>query len=252
MALIKMSSIGITNLSGKAGGTVYSRNRGGAYAKNFVIPSNTFSEFKQNVKTLFGIIASAWRQLSATQRNSWTEQAANYPRLNNLADSITLSGNALHQSLNGNLLNASLPAITNALPPEGTNTIALSADPITFDIGLTTQLSVSLNLAQSNEDPKNHYVVEATSPYSQSVSNVANKFRKLRSTAQSGGTIPPASSLTNVMLAAEPAGLYNAYIARFGTPAVGDKVSFRFRAINPRTGEVSAWYYKDSTVVNTD
>ena len=251
MALIKLSSIGITSISGKAGGSVYSRNRGGAYVKNFVIPTNTFSDLRQQVRAMFGAISSAWRNLTEGQRNSWVAQAPNYPYINKVGDSKTLSGIALHNSLNTNLMTAGLPMIPEANAPAGTNGIIGGITGAIFDIGTGDTFSFSQILEEDNTVPNNTYVIEATPGVSASRNYVENDFRVITSTSIGTGTNPTSAGLTNTDFATGADGLLNLYTAKLGTPSVGDRVHFRIWAVNERTGEVSAKWYSKATVIST-
>ena len=247
MAKIKMSSIGITNLSGKAGGSVYSRNRGGAYFKNFVMPSNTITEARQIVRGIFGSIASSWRALSESARSSWSEQASNYPTKDVFGDTVVLAPNALYGSLNGNLLNAGLPAISVALPPQGTNGILGASN---FDLNVTNgDIELAFDTESDNATAGNTYVLEATPPIPNSISNVSNKYRSFRSTTMPDVTPFLGTSLESDNFAETRFILYDLYVAKFGTPSVGNTVYFRVKAINPTTGEVSAYWYSSQKVV---
>lgn len=251
MALIKLSSIGITSISGKAGGSVYSRNRGGAYVKNFVIPTNTFTELRQQVRAMFGAISSAWRNLTQSQRNSWAAQSPNYPYTNKVGDSKTLSGIALHNSLNTNLMTAGLPMIATAVAPQGTNGIIGSSSGSVFDIGTGDIFSLALILEEDNTVPDNTYVIECTPGISASKNFVENEFRVITSTSIGTGSNPTSAGLSNTDFAGGADGLLNLYTAKLGTPSVGDIVHFRVWAVNEDTGEVSAKWYGNATVTST-
>src|SRR3990172_5110235 len=59
-ALIKMSGVGITEASGKLGGQVFTRNKGGAVLRNRVVGTNPQTVAQQAVRAIFGAISSAW------------------------------------------------------------------------------------------------------------------------------------------------------------------------------------------------
>lgn len=249
MALIKLSSFGITAISGKAGGSVYSRNRGGEYVKNFVMPTNTFSEARQAVRAVFGAISSGWRLLTSSQRNSWVEAAPLYLRTNTFGDQKQLSPHALFVGQNQNLANADLPMIDEIGAPQGTNGIVGITSKLNIELGASPEFSFSYGLENDNSSivPANDYVLEATPGYNDSRKNVENLFRKFATTA-GDGTQPAGASITSTNFAATDADLLAAYIAKFGTPNAGDVVSIRIKAVNPQTGEVSA-SWQDSNFV---
>ena len=251
MALIKMSSIGITNLSGKAGGSIYSRNRGGSYVKNFVMPVNTFSAARQLVRATFGAISAGWRLLSVTERQTFIDQAVNYPTLNALGDTNVLSGNSLFIMLNKNLVNAGLSQITEAQAPLGTNAIfGASAVPV-FDIGLGSTFTFANSLQFNNATTINDYVLEATPGVSSSINYVDNRFRVLALTAAAAGTQPVGTSIAETNFAATGAALKTAYESQFGAPSENSVVWFRIKAVNPKTGEASAYFTQKATVIST-
>lgn len=197
MAKIKMSSIGITNISGKAGGSVYSRNRGGSYVKNFVMPSNTITEARQIVRAIFGSLASLWRTLTDTQRQTFSDQAPFYPVIDVFGDSKVLSANGLFQKLNTQLVNAGLPNILEALPPQGTNSITSQVELGTVVIG-DTEFTFQMGLDLSNATLGNEYVLESTPPLSPSIKNVSNLYRIIAKTTDADGTTPPLQIAGNV------------------------------------------------------
>ena len=252
MALIKMSSVGITAISGKAGGSVYSRNRGGEYIKNFVMPTNTITAARQAVRATFGALASAWRTLTQNQRDTWVEAAPLYLRTNAFGDQKQLQPNALFVGQNQTLLNADLPMIQTISAPQGTNAVVSEVGNI-FDVGSGNAWDFTFNLEedQGNLDTESEYVLEATPPHSASKRNVQNLFRKLRTTAGPNGDLPPAQSLVSANFDDPSDDMKSVYEAKFGTPSEGDVVSIRIYAVNPKTGERSAYFYSDTTVIST-
>lgn len=247
MAKIKLSAIGITNISGKAGGTVFSRNKGGSYAKNFVVPSNVITDARQAVRSVFGNLASAWRSLTEIQRKSFAEQAPFYLKLDVFSDLKQLSPMALYQKLNIQLATAGLPPISTCLPPAGTNAIKSQASPTV--VTNATSIAFAFDLGKSNATPANEYVLEATPPVSPSINNVTKLYRVLGASNQNGGATPPLALLKEEAFAATPAALYQLYKDKFTEPEVGAKVCFRIKAVNPDTGENSAyWYFNAITV----
>lgn len=249
-ALIKMSSIGITAISGKAGGSVYSRNRGGEYVKNFVMPTNTFSEARQAVRAVFGAISSGWRQLGQNDRNTWIEAAPLYLRTNAFGDQKQLSPNALYVGQNQNLANADLPLINTIGAPEGTNAVVSVNSAPVFDIGAGETFDFTFDLELSNVLPANEYVLEVTPAHNASKKNVENLFRKFKTTA-GDGTTPSVQTVSESDFAADGNTLIQDYFAKYGEPAQGELVSFRVKAVNPNTGEVSVYWQESVMVTST-
>lgn len=73
MALIKGSLIG--ELSGKLGGQVFSRNRSGAYIRQYVIPVNPNTVAQQAARSRFSSAAGGYHTLTDTQKAHWQEFA---------------------------------------------------------------------------------------------------------------------------------------------------------------------------------
>jgi len=248
-AIIKMSSIGITAISGKAGGSVYSRNAGGAYVKNFVMPTNTFSEARQAVRATFGAISSAWKSLTEAQRNSWVEMASEYPVTNSLGDEKVLNPNALFVRLNDNLVTAGLSQIQTAQPPQGTNAVIGQDEDNGFNLDSGGAITFVYDLEGDNDEAENEYVLEATPALSPSIRNAENKFRVLARSAVDG-TTPSGNQLTEDAFSTDPATMAQAYYDKFGEPSEGDQVQFRIKAVNPVTGETSAYWYERFIVID--
>lgn len=104
--------------SGKMGAMVASHNKGGQYLRARVVPSGKVaSEFQQVVRNALGSLATAWGQLTETQRARWTDYAAAVPGKNALGDNIQLSGENWFIACNTPRLQAG-EAIVNDAPTE--------------------------------------------------------------------------------------------------------------------------------------
>lgn len=235
-ALIKMSGIGITEASGKLGGTVFSRGRGGAYVRNRVMPSNPQTMAQQAVRAAFGAISSAWRSLTQTQRDEWNAITADYPTKNRLGEEKILSGKALFQKLNMNLSLANQAIKLDPSAPEGVN------GPISIDNFLpqidqgVLQMAADVDLATAG-DNSTIVVFEATPPLSPGVKNANAKFVRFYQMVA-----------VNSQAAAVSPAFADAYTEVFGTPPVGSQIQLQVFSVNPATGEKSS-VIKDSFVV---
>lgn len=235
LALIKLSGIGITEASGKLGGTVFSRGRGGSYVRTRVMPSNPQSIAQQAVRATFGAISSAWRSLTETQRDEWNAITADYPVQNRLGETKILSGKALFQKLNMNLLEAGKTMALAPSAPQGVNgPVVANFSSVGYDSG-DFVMTVLVDLA-TGDDSTTEVIFEATPPLSPGVKNANSKFvRVYRQTA--------ANSEVNV----GPA-LANAYVDVFGEPPLGSQIQIRVFSVNPETGEKSS-VVKGSAIV---
>lgn len=76
MAKVLNSSIG--QLSGKMGGMVFSRNKGGAYVRAGVKGNNPQTQTQLKARYAFGSVATLFRSLTSAEKTSWQEFADNY------------------------------------------------------------------------------------------------------------------------------------------------------------------------------
>lgn len=114
MALVKFGG-GITEMRGSIGGTVFSRNKSGAIARQRTTPINPKSALQSAIRALQSVVAQAWRSAtSAAQKAAWAVFAANVPAKNKLGEVINLSGFNQYVKSNMTAQNAGLPAIAGA------------------------------------------------------------------------------------------------------------------------------------------
>lgn len=64
------------DLSGKLGGSVFSRNKAGAYARSWVKPTNANSEAQVRARASFATSISAWHALTDLEKAQWNDFAA--------------------------------------------------------------------------------------------------------------------------------------------------------------------------------
>jgi len=101
----------VSELSGKLNGSVAVRGKGGDYLRNRVIPTNANTPAQIEVRQLFATVSKLWSNLTETQRDSWNSATETWKYSNLFADIKKLSGKALHQKLNSNLVLNGFPAI---------------------------------------------------------------------------------------------------------------------------------------------
>lgn len=213
MAKIKFGAL-MVDMRGKQGGTVYSRNKGGAYSKNKVTPLNPRSTAQQLQRSLMASSAGAWRSLTQDQRNAWNENAANFPRTDVFGDTVILSGNALHNQLNLNLTKVGLSPISVCPTP---------ADVFNTPIDLVTATVIALDIDIPSALPSGtHAVIRATPNLSAGISNFNSRLRDIAvANNASGATID----------------VFSDYVAKFGTPVVGSKIGVQIVTVDDVTGQ---------------
>lgn len=114
MALIKLGGL-ISDIRGSVGGTVFSRNKSGAIARQRTTPVNPQSVLQTAIRAIVALVSQAWRTGTTTvQKAAWAVFASNVPAKNKLGESINLSGFNQYVKSNTAALNAGLPAIADA------------------------------------------------------------------------------------------------------------------------------------------
>lgn len=101
--------------SGSSGGTVFSRNRFGAYIRPRTKPVNPNTERQSEVRAVLRNLAIAWNNdLDADQREGWEVYAANVPWLNRLGDEVRLTGMNMYLRSNLVVSEAALTRVDDA------------------------------------------------------------------------------------------------------------------------------------------
>jgi hypothetical protein len=109
-------------LSGSVGGITASHNRGGAYFRSRVVPTDPASPQQVAVRDAMAQLAARWTTaLTAAEREAWDTYAFNVPLLNRLGESINVTGLNMYQRSN-------VPRLQNALP-------RVDAAPTSFNLG---------------------------------------------------------------------------------------------------------------------
>lgn len=223
MALIKLTAF-LDSISGKVNGSVFSRNKGGAYVRGKGVVSNPQSLAQSAVRAVFGAISQAWRGLTENQRDAWNAASANFPYQNRLGDAKTLSGFALHQKLNNNLATIGEPFITN--PPQPQEVSAITTLKATPDINSTPKTLVIEGTFTDPSSIAGKVVLFATPNLSPGISNFNNEYRLIGTY-----TIPEIVNKQDVI---------DDYEELFGEPLDGSKIGFKAYVIESNTGQSSA------------
>lgn len=100
---------------GSVGGTTFSRNRYGAYARARITPVNPKTPRQSVIRAIVAAVTIRWLgSLSQAQRDAWAVFASNVPAKNKLGEVINLSG--FNQFSKSNIVadNAGLTSINDA------------------------------------------------------------------------------------------------------------------------------------------
>jgi len=213
---------------GKIGGHVASKNRSGSYFRTKVSPVNPQTSLQTAVRAIFTMLSQAWRSLTTAQIAAWNASVDNFKGTNVFGDIKTPSGMNVFMRLNQNILNVGGSQIntppTNLASPDGTPITA------TGDVS-STALEVAWT---SGAVPAGTVrIVEATPPISPGVSFVKNQFRVIANVAAA---------------ATSPQNVWADYIAKYGTPAAGQKIIVRIKDVTLATGLTSPYYYAELIV----
>jgi len=218
MAKIKFGAM-MVDARGKLGGHVFSKNRGGAYMRTKVTPSNPQSADQVAQRALLAQASQAWKALTEAQRLAWNSSVSAYATTNVFGDIVNPTGATLHTRLNINASLAGGSAITapptpvGVQTPEGLSVTATAGTP-TMELDWT-----------SGAVPAGHaMIIEATNQMSPGIYNANNKFRII-------GTLPASTTTGEDILS-----LYN---DKFGALVAGQKLFVRVKYIRASTGEVS-------------
>lgn len=209
MAKIKFGMM-MTDASGKLGGQVFSKNRGGSYVRTKVTPTNPQTTAQMTVRGIFASISSAWSSLTEASRLSFNNLVGDYGTTDIFGDLHNPSGKALFQRLNQNLV----------ISGQGPNYICVPPEAVPFANLQSAICTLSGDEFYANCDGDttgSKVVVWATPPLSQGTTFVKNKLRQL-AIANGGVSVSP--------------DFYAEYVAKFGVPAEGANIYVGVRVIN--------------------
>lgn len=196
--------------SGKIGGHVASKNRGGAFLRTKVTPSNPQSVRQMTVRGIFGSISAAWSALTNNQRASFDGFVSAYSSTDIFGDIRNPSGKNLFQKLNQNLENSAQAQITTCVAP--------SEVPFANLASVLGDVSSSTMVAETDGDTTGcKMIFFATPSMSQGTKFVKNKLRQI-------GVISGGDNLSNA--------IYALYVAKYGAPVAGANIYIGVKVIN--------------------
>lgn len=215
MAKVLFTAV-VADMRNKLNGTVFSKNRYGAYTRTKVTPVNPQTTAQQNARNRLSTQSQAWRGLTETQRQSWIDGAANFPTTDIFGNTKILSGQALYVRLNANLALIGEAAIDDcpnpvAIPAFELSTVAADDSANTVILTGTTPVPADFAL-----------VVMGTPNITPGISFVKNRFRFVDAIAAA---------------ATSPYDISAAYTALFGDPVTGQKIFIKAFLISTITGQ---------------
>ena len=93
-----------SEIRGKIGGKVYSRNASGAYVRKFVKPVNPSTSLQATARNNFKTISQAYRDLSDADKASYEAMRQYYTRQDSVGNTVTPTASQLFARINGKLL----------------------------------------------------------------------------------------------------------------------------------------------------
>lgn len=209
MAKIKFGMM-MTDASGKLGGQVFSKNRGGSYVRTKKTPSNPQTTAQMAIRGIFASISSGWSSLTEQVRNSYEGFVADYGRTDIFGDVRNPTGKNLYQRLNQNLAISGQPLLAVCPAPS-----EVPFANLVEVVGNVTEEILNVDTAGNTTGSK--VVIWATPSLSQGTKFVKNRLRQIY--VANGA----AALGTNV---------WEDYVAKFGAPVAGANVYFAVRVIN--------------------
>jgi hypothetical protein len=221
MALMKLGIVA-TDIRNSVGGTVFSRNLGGAYTRARVAPVNRNTPAQTLVRSNFGNTSKLWSStLTADQRAAWTLFAQNNPMVNVLGASIIVSGIAMFNRLNVVLAQIGSPPILDA-PPD--LSVPALAAPLDLMANYSTpQIKIDTDVQTVVADAA--YYIFATGPLAPGKTPPTSGYRFMTSQ-------PPAGTETDIDITSW-------WEAKFGTIPTGASIGARVSFVNTMTGALT-------------
>lgn len=200
---IKFGSLVVAG-SGKIGGHVAAKNRGGAYLRTKVTPLNPNTSAQAGARALLASLSTGWSGLTDAQRKSFNDAVSAFATTDIFGDLRNPSGLNLYVKLNANLSNSGQALLTSA--PEK---IEVPFERIVSALIQLATDTVAFGFVGTNYDGT-ILKVQATPAMSQGVNFVKTQLR----------------TIMHVVGNDNGSDLYTAYVAKYGVPALGQNIVF--------------------------
>jgi len=228
MAKIKMTAI-VADIRNKLNGTVFSKNRGGAYMRTKVTPSNPQTSFQSLVRSRLAAFAAGFRALTAAQISAWNSSTSNFTGTDVFGDVKVPSGINLYIKLNTNLDRIAVAAIASPPLPVAVASVDTASAVVDF-----SSQSVTVTFTPSPVPADTSFVIRATKQVSPGRKFVKNLLTDIAVVAAAGTS---------------PTVITTAYIAKYGAVVLGQRIGFQIVPINAVTGQAGPGIVFDTIVV---
>lgn len=211
----------VSVLSGKVGGTVFARNRGGAYARSYAIPTRVTSSLAMTIKAAFTAASRGYANLSTAQIAAWDQYGAENPVSNRIGQLITLKGQSWYVGCNSRLISVTDTPID--VPPVLPSPVIAVASGAAVDVSDGT---AEIAVAEHPDDANIRIFIYACRSVSAGKRYVDNLYTTVYYSAAgaSGTTLSFGTEL----------------IAKLGSLQAGVTYHFKVVMMDDRTGLVSA------------
>ena len=227
MAKIKFGAI-VTDMRGKVGSQVFSKNRFGAYARGFKVNVISATPAQITARNRLATFSTAWRSLLQSTRDAWNEAVPNFKHTNIFGSIISPSGFDLYVKLNCNLDQIGIARLVNPPSPgliQNVSNLSIAADQV------AGTLTISFDDSLVSAD--HYFIFSTTNCISPGIKYVKNLLRAIAIVPQ--GTASP----------------YNAFaefIAKYGALVASQRISVSCVSVNSITGQKSAPVYATTLV----
>jgi len=171
MAKIKLGAI-VVDMSGKLGGHVFAKNKGGNYMRTKTTPLNPQTAAQSEIRSIFATVSSGWSALTDVNRESFKSSVEAYAKTNVFGDLKSPTAKALYQRLNTNLAYTSQTVLTTCLAP------AVVVSPLLTAAGGAVGAQ-TLTLTTDGTSVGSKIIISVTPQLSAGTSFIKNKIRVL-------------------------------------------------------------------------
>jgi hypothetical protein len=208
VALIVQGGLAPT-VSGKVGNSVFARNRGGAYIRNFVKPINPQTVLQNAVRGAFAGLSAQWASLNAAGQLGFSNLAAATPFPNRVGLTNILPPLSMFQKMNMPRVLAGLDVVTTA--PTAPFTLDWNPSAFFVEPGSTTEIAVNYDDAPTNiwqADAGSALLVYLSPPLSPGINFYKGKYNFAGMVRGSGSVNPPSPQTLTLTASLIPAAKY--------------------------------------------
>jgi len=131
-------------LRGAIGAIVFSRNKGGAYAKLKGSPTNPNTARQQAARGILAELSTDWMSLSTAKQAAWNGYAETHPLMDPLGNEYTMTGHQAFVRVNFRLKDSGNTELTD--PPAGPSPDQVTGLAVTFTDGDTASVAFTNTL----------------------------------------------------------------------------------------------------------